>query len=179
MSGWRDSPVPEPLAGRRSAFLEAFGGVYEHSRWVAEGAWDQVSSAGRYDFGMLADVMRGIVDAAGPDLQMKLLRAHPELASLPALAGELSADSASEQRGAGLHECSPEELARLHSLNAQYRERMGFPFIVAVTGLTRSDILEALRVRSASEPATEYRTALRQVHRIAEIRLEKMASFGE
>ena len=105
---------------------------------------------------------------------MELVRAHPDLAGKAALAGALTADSTAEQAGAGLDRCSPEELAEFHALNTAYKEKFGFPFIVAVKGLTRHDILEQFRRRLENDAATELATAFEQIHKIARLRLEAL-----
>lgn len=175
MSGWEGVILPSKIAGSRETFVAALGSIYEHSPWVAEAVWQTGIAAMETDFGDLAAAMREAVDAAPEPDQLALLRAHPELASKAALAGELTASSTSEQRGAGLDQCSPEELAQIREFNDIYRDRFGFPFIIAVTGLTRSDIIIALQKRCNSDPETERSEAMRQVHKIAQIRLLALA----
>jgi 2-oxo-4-hydroxy-4-carboxy-5-ureidoimidazoline decarboxylase len=149
-------------------FVVRFGGVFEHSPWVAERA------AARRPFASVAELHAGMcaaVAAAGDAAQLGLLRAHPELASKAALAGELTADSAREQDAAGLRQCSPAELAALRRMNDAYHQRFGFPFIVAVRGLDRAGILARLEERLHRDRHTEFAEALRQVERIAALRL--------
>lgn len=166
------SPRPSTLG--RAAFVAAYGGVYEHSPWVAEAVYDAGIGTGDDAAPALAGRMAQVVDAADGDAKLALLRAHPELAGRLAVAGSLTADSTAEQASAGLDRCTPEEFAEFHALNARYTARFGFPFIVAVRGLTRQDILEAFRSRAGNDRETEFATALRQVHRIARLRLEAM-----
>jgi 2-oxo-4-hydroxy-4-carboxy-5-ureidoimidazoline decarboxylase len=152
-------------------FVARLGGVFEHSPWVAERV------AGLRPFasvGALHAAMCAAVAAAGEDAQLELLRAHPELASKAALAGKLTADSAREQDAAGLRQCSAAELGALQRMNHAYRERFGFPFIVAVRGLDRTSVLTRLEVRLGRDRASEFSEALRQVERIAALRLEAM-----
>lgn len=175
MSSWEGMILPPEVTASHETFVAAFGSIYEHSPWVAEAVWQTGIAAMETDFGDLACVMRDAVDAAPESDQLALLRAHPELASKAALAGELTRSSISEQRGAGLDQCSPEELAQIREFNDIYRDRFGFPFIIAVTGLTRSEIINALRNRCSSDPATERSEAIRQVHKIAQIRLRALA----
>ena len=111
------------------------------------------------------------VDAAGHDAQSALLRAHPELAGKLAIAGNLTAESSAEQAGAGLDACSADEFARFQMLNTRYGAAFGHPFIIAVRGLTRSDILAAFEQRATNDPETEFATALAEVHKIARLRL--------
>jgi len=158
------------------AFVAALHGIYEHSPWIAERA------APRRPFASLASLkqaLQAVVMQASRDEQLALLRAHPELAGKAAIAGELTAESTGEQAASGLNLCSPEEYAALHALNAEYNERFGFPFILAVKGptgrgLTRTAIIATFRRRLKNAHADEMAEALRQVHRIAEIRLNAL-----
>lgn len=171
---WNDIEIPGTLlAGER--FEEGFGGIYENSPWVAKAARGCESAPPR-TFGEMADRMRKAVDSAAPEARLALLRAHPELAGKAALAGELTADSLGEQRGAGLDQCSPDERSALRALNARYHDRFGFPFIIAVTGLTRRDILLALERRCEGTADDEFAQALAEVHRIAAIRLAALSA---
>ena len=110
--------------------------------------------------------------AAAPRAErLALLRGHPDLAGKAAVAGDLTAESRGEQASAGLDRCNPEEFQRLQALNAAYKEKFGFPFILAVKGLTREAILAAFEARLAGAPDAEFATALAQVDRIARLRL--------
>ncbi len=148
-------------------FLARFGPVYEASPWVAEGVWPAVEDGALDDSAALAEALRAEVDAAPREMKLALIRAHPQLASRARMAEA----SVKEQSGAGLDQCSPEEFAAFHRLNATYNDRFGFPFIVAVKGLTRADILAAFEARLANDPETEFATAIAQIHRIAGFRL--------
>jgi allantoate deiminase/N-carbamoyl-L-amino-acid hydrolase len=158
------------------AFVAALRGIYEHSPWIAERA------AGGRPFATLAalkQALQAAVTQASEGEQLSLLRAHPELAGKAAIAGELTAESTGEQAASGLDRCSPEEYALLHALNAQYKEKFGFPFILAVKGptgrgLTRAAIIETFARRLKNTRADEMPECLRQVHRIAEIRLNEL-----
>jgi 2-oxo-4-hydroxy-4-carboxy-5-ureidoimidazoline decarboxylase len=163
--------LAEANALPKAAFVAAFGGVFEHSPWVAErvAAWRPFASVAAMHAAMCAEVA-----AAGEDAQLALLRAHPELAGKAAIAGALTADSAREQDGAGLRQCTVAQLEALQRMNAQYRERFGFPFIVAVRGLDREAILARLNARLDHDRDTEFAEALRQVERIAGLRLAAM-----
>lgn len=162
-----------PSSLSRAAFVARFGGVYEHSPWVAEAVWDGGTVAD--SVGALAEAMRAAVEDAPEAARLALLRAHPDLAGRLALAGALTADSTAEQAAAGLDRCSPEELTAFQRLNTAYRARFGFPFIVAVRGLTREAILDRFGQRLGNGAAVEFRIALGEVHRIARLRLEAMA----
>lgn len=165
---------PRPSSLDRTAFVETYGGIYEHSPWVAETVYDAGVGPADDTAAALAGRMAQVVDAADGDAKLALLRAHPELAGRLAMAGSLTADSTAEQASAGLDRCTPEEFAEFHALNERYTARFGFPFIVAVRGLSRQDILDAFRSRAGNDREIEFATALQQVHRIARLRLEAM-----
>ena len=157
----------------RAGFLTRYGGVYEHSPWIAAAVWDAGRASDEAE--ALADAMAADVEAAGEAGQLDLLQAHPDLAGRLAVAGALTADSSAEQAGAGLDRCTPEEFAEFQRLNAAYKARFHFPFILAVRGHDRAGILEAFRRRLRNDRATEFREALDQVHRIARLRLIALA----
>jgi OHCU decarboxylase len=165
-----------PMALDRETFVARFGGVYEHSPWIAERAFDAGLTADAEGAEGLAGLLRAQVEAAGADRQLALLRAHPDLAGKLAVADELTAASTTEQQGAGLAACTAEEFARFQTLNEAYKERFGFPFIVAVAGHHRSEILEIFERRLGNDRDREFRQALEQVHRIAFLRLRAAAS---
>ena len=158
-------------------FVAHLGDIFEHSPWVAQRAWisrpfDSVDA--------LHAAMVAAVDAASEDEQIALIRAHPELAGKEAKAGTLTQASTGEQRGAGLDQCTAEELARLQRLNAAYQERFGFPFISAVKGRDRHQIRDAVEERLNNDQPTEFRTCLGQIAQIGRFRLDAMiASPGE
>lgn len=154
-----------------AGFVTALGGIFEHSPWIAADAANHRPFA---DLDALHTAMVAAVDAAGREAQLALIRAHPELAGKEAAAGTLTADSRGEQRGAGLDQCSPEELARLRTLNAAYRARHGFPFVIAVKGLTRRQILDAIATRLDNPTEAEFTTCLAQIARIARFRLDAL-----
>ncbi|MDQ2105999.1 2-oxo-4-hydroxy-4-carboxy-5-ureidoimidazoline decarboxylase [Azospirillum isscasi] len=156
----------------RASFVARFGGVFEHSPWVAEGAWD----AGHVpdDAEGLHAAMVAVLRAADRDRKLALLNAHPDLAGRLAMRGELTADSTAEQASAGLDRCTPEEFVRFTELNGAYKARFGFPFILAVKGRSRADILEAFESRLSNGPEEEFATALAQVERITWLRLKDL-----
>ena len=153
-------------------------GLYEHTPWIVEQAL-----TGR-PFRSLADLKHAMAQqlrAASRDAQLALIRAHPELAGKAMQAESLTAESTNEQKTAGLTRCTPEELAQLAGLNAEYARRFDFPFILAVrgprgTGLSRKEILSTFERRLHNHPDFELQEALRQIHRIAELRLND--TFG-
>ena len=160
-------------AAADDAAVALLDGVYEHSPWIARAALAQ------RPFADLAHLRRALADATragGRDAQLALLRAHPRLAGKAMVAGTLTAESTDEQARSGLTQCSPEEFARLQSLNDAYDARFGWPFILAVRGptgqgLTRGEIIETFARRLSNDPAAEFEECLRNVHRIAELRL--------
>lgn len=151
-----------------AGFTASLGAIFEHSPWIAARAWEQRPFQDRE---ALFLALQAVLAAASPEEQLQLIRSHPELAGKEAAAGTLTAASAQEQHGAGLNCCSPEELARLGQLNRAYRERFGFPFVIAVKGLGKADILAALEQRLQGERETEFRTCLEQICRIGAFRL--------
>ena len=165
--------IPQLNAASDAAALALLDGIYEHSPWIARAA------LARRPFADLAHLRRALADATragGRDAQLALLRAHPRLAGKAMVAGTLTAESTDEQTRSGLTHCSPEEFARLHALNDAYDARFGWPFILAVRGptgqgLTRAEIIETFERRLASAPEAEFEECLRNVHRIAELRL--------
>lgn len=159
-------------AGYRSRFVERFGGVYENSRWVAERAAD--ARVDMDNLSMVGDVMARCVDTAPPSRQLELIRSHPELAGNSQPGSGLSKDSTDEQASAGLHRCTTEQRERFRSLNHQYREKFSFPFVVAVRGRSRDEILKTFAKRLENERAVEIAVALREIHKIARLRLRAM-----
>ncbi len=155
----------------KATFLAAYGHIYEHSPWVAEQTWAANDPDALDTLEGLASAMAAQVDAADEAAKMKLICAHPDLAGKAALRDELTAESRSEQAGAGLDQCSAEELEEFTKLNSSYKAKFGFPFIVAVKGLGRHDILAAFRARLNHDRAQEFETALTQIHKIALLRL--------
>ena len=154
-----------------SDFVAALGAVFEHSPWVAEAvAGDRpFSSVGALHAAMVAAIGR-----AGEEPQLKLICAHPDLAGKAALAGELTAESTSEQKGAGLDRLTAEEYERFHKLNDAYKARFGFPFILAVRGHDKHSILGSFERRLKHSPEEEKAEALAQIARIGEFRLNDL-----
>jgi OHCU decarboxylase len=151
-------------------FAERFGGVYEHSPWVAERA-EAVLDGRDVDAELLANLMADCVDNASVERQLELIRAHPDLAGRAQVAGELTADSSEEQSKAGLDQCTADEFETFQSLNAAYKEKFDFPFIMAVRESTRGEILEAFAARIDNDYNAEFETALQEIHKIARLRL--------
>ena len=160
-------------ADERTAFLRTYGHLFEHSPWVVERAFEQRPFA---DAAALHAALVQVIEAASLAEQTDLARAHPELADKLAIAsGALTAESAAEQAGAGLNQLSPEQFQRFSALNAAYRARFGFPFIIAVRGQRdRTAILAALTSRVQNAPEREMATSLAEVAKIARFRLDDL-----
>ncbi|MBB3177561.1 2-oxo-4-hydroxy-4-carboxy-5-ureidoimidazoline decarboxylase [Variovorax sp. Sphag1AA] len=161
-------------AASGAEFIALLDGVYEHSPWIAERA------AKARPFRSLAHLKHALVQTvtgASREEQLGLIRAHPELAGKAMVAKSLTAESTNEQNKAGLTQCTPEEFAKIQQLNADYNAKFGFPFILAVrgprgTGLLKQEIIETFERRVHNHPDFELGEALRNIHRIAEIRLD-------
>ena len=153
-------------------FIARYGGIYEHSPWVAEQVAPFAADVGDVD--ALAALMADCVDNAAPDRQLELIRAHPDLAGKAGVAPGLTPDSTEEQASAGLDRCSPDEFERFQALNIAYHEKFGFPFVMAVRDRTRTAILEAFTERLGNSYDLEFETALVEIHKIARLRLEAM-----
>jgi beta-ureidopropionase / N-carbamoyl-L-amino-acid hydrolase len=159
-----------------ATFVEHLRGLYEHSPWIPQRAAVLRPFANAT---ALKRALQDVVNAATLDEQLGLIREHPELAGKAAVAGQLTAESTSEQAKSGLHLCSAEEFATLHRLNADYNAKFGFPFILAVKGpdgqgLTRRHIIATFTRRLKNQRADEVAECLRQIKRIAEIRLNDL-----
>ena len=165
-----------PSAMTQADFIARFGGVYEHSPWIARAVWEAGLTPAHDTGEGLAHAMAEMLEKATDEQKLALIRAHPDLAGKAALAGTLTKASTGEQAGAGLDQCTPAELARFHRLNQAYGDRFGFPFIFAVRGADRFAILAAFETRLANDRQTEFETALRQINRIARFRLEDLAN---
>jgi 2-oxo-4-hydroxy-4-carboxy-5-ureidoimidazoline decarboxylase len=155
----------------QSEFVARLGGIYEHSPWVAQRAL----AARPFDSlpALHAAMERAVRDAA-PDEQLALIRAHPELLGRLE-AAQLTQSSRLEQASAGLDGCTAQQKSRLQELNQAYREKFGFPFVVAVKGLDWGGIVERLEARLTNPREVEIATALHEIGRIARLRLESLA----
>jgi 2-oxo-4-hydroxy-4-carboxy-5-ureidoimidazoline decarboxylase len=149
----------------REQFVASLGWVFEHSPWVAERAWEMRSFAG---LSQLHAAMKQVVNGASREEQLALLRAHPDLGTR----ARISSASSEEQSGAGLDNLNSDQYQLLQRLNTEYREKFGFPFLYAVKGSTKYDILRLLEHRVNNTAGEEFREALEQVYRIALFRLQ-------
>jgi 2-oxo-4-hydroxy-4-carboxy-5-ureidoimidazoline decarboxylase len=150
----------------REQFVVTIGWVFEHSPWVAERAWEKRPFA---DLKQLLKAMTDEVSRATREEQLALLRAHPDLGTR----ARMSSASTGEQAGAGLDQLTADEYRRLHDWNTAYKKKFGFPFLYAVKGSNKYDILRALEQRLQNTPEEEFEEALKQVYRIAWFRLEQ------
>ncbi len=155
----------------RESFLGTFGGVFEHSPWVAEGAWAEAP------FDSLqclhAAMLRACLGSTR-DRQLALIKAHPDLAGKAAVAGDLTESSRDEQAGAGLDRLTAAEFARFQDLNGAYQKKFGFPFILAVRGHDKHSILASFAERLENDAAAEFRRALQEIGKIALLRLHDL-----
>lgn len=158
----------------RSDFISRFGGVFEHSPFIAERAFDAGLVAEPLTASGVHAALTEKFRSASPEERLGVLRAHPDLAGKLAIAGELTEDSRKEQAGAGLDRLSPDEHQRFTALNSAYTDKFGFPFIIAVKGLTKYDILSAFETRIGNGREQELDTACAQVEKIARLRLESL-----
>ncbi|NHN78109.1 2-oxo-4-hydroxy-4-carboxy-5-ureidoimidazoline decarboxylase [Azotobacter chroococcum] len=162
----------KPSALSREAFIETFGGVYEHSPWIAETVFAQGIGSEDDDIERLHARLAQVVRTAPRAAQLALIQAHPDLAGKAAVRGELSAASTAEQAGAGIQDCTPEEFERFERFNAAYQARFGFVFIMAVKGSNRQQILAAFEERLNHTPEQEFARALAEIDKIALFRLQ-------
>jgi N-carbamoyl-L-amino-acid hydrolase len=163
-------------AADQPTFTALLDGTYEHSPWVAAQAWLRRPPGGFGSYAALKHALATAVREAPAEQQLALIRSHPELAGKAMVSKNLTAESTNEQSKAGLADCTAEEFAKLHSLNAAYNAKFGWPFMLAVrgprgTGLSRQQIIATFERRLAGHPDFERAEALRNIHRVAEIRL--------
>lgn len=154
-------------------FVQRFGGIYEHSPWVAEQAHAELGE-GFVSLQDLQRVMAECVDNATAERQRALIRAHPDLAGKAQKSGELTADSTEEQSRAGIDQCSDEEYERFQTLNAAYKQKFEFPFVMAVRNSDRHQILDAFAARLKNDYDGEFEAALSEIHKIAALRITAM-----
>ncbi len=156
----------------RDQFVARFGGVYEHSPHFAEAVFD--AGATKRPVEEIFAAFRQAVSDAGENAQFALIRAHPDLANRVSM----SAESTSEQTGAGLGQCTIAEFQEFQRLNDEYKRKFDFPFIIAVRGLDRERILAAFKHRLGASPQAEFHMALHQIHRIAALRIQDILDTG-
>ena len=169
-------PSPSPSSQTEAEFVERFGAVYEYSPWVAARTWAGGLTAAQDTVDGLAAAMAEVLDNhASRQEQLMLIKAHPDLAGKAAARGELTDESDSEQASAGLDQCSAAELQQFHTDNDAYKAKFEFPFIMAVRGSNRFEILAAFAQRLNNDDATEFAQALKEINKIARLRLAALS----
>ena len=158
---------------KKSKFVSLFESIYEHSDWVIKSVIEDKSKLPNTS-NELRSVMKKIVNKSSDNLKLKLLRSHPELGIKKNEISSLTQSSQQEQKSAGLDQCSQEEYEEIKSLNKLYKEKFDFPFIIAVKGLNRSDIINSMKNRVNNNYEEEFSTAINEVHKIAKIRLDAL-----
>jgi 2-oxo-4-hydroxy-4-carboxy-5-ureidoimidazoline decarboxylase len=155
----------------KAAFVEKFGGIFENSPWVAEKAWEKRPFASLDDMhaGMVA-----VVKNAPAAMQLALLQSHPDLGGKEAQAGTMTASSVAEQTSVGLNALSHDEMVQISDLNAAYKKKFGFPFIIAVRMHTKEGILFEFNRRLQNDTQTELANDLQNVYIITRLRLNKL-----
>lgn len=151
----------------QKAFTEALATIFEHSPWVAEKAWQKRPFI---DLTSLYESMVEVVETASEEQQLKLICAHPDLGAK----AKMAEASVKEQAGVGLDRLTPEEYQRFHKLNQTYKDRFGFPFIIAVKNHTKDSILAAFEERIKNSPEAEMAQALSEIAKIARFRLNDL-----
>ena len=152
-----------------SEFIKVFANIFENSRWIAEELYKQKPFG---DFNELSSKMMDIFEMSSKEKKLKILNDHPDLGKKTKV-GSLTADSLKEQKNAGLDQCTKEEFNEFKKLNDAYK-KFGFPFILAVKGKSKIEILNSFRTRINSKPQIEFEEAIRQVKKIANLRLEDL-----
>lgn len=159
---------------QQDEFIAAFGGIFERSAWIAQTVWDEGISEADGEIARLHRRMCDVLFAADETRQDELIAAHPELAAPANRCNDIAVASRREQKNAGLDDMNEQEAAELAQLNRRYREKFGFPFIIAVAGLDKNAVLAALKERLAGEYDDERRNALREICVIAQRRLQQL-----
>lgn len=171
--------VKAPALLTEAQFIERFGGVYEHSAWVAERCWVKGIDSSHSSVAGLAQAMANTLLSSSDSEKLGLIKAHPDLAGRAAIKGELTSDSTDEQSSAGLDQCSQHELQQFHHLNDAYKSKFAMPFIMAVRNSNRFDILNGFKERMPNDAQQEFDRALSEINRIALLRLEAIAKSEE
>ena len=164
----------KPSQLSREAFVAAFADIYEHSPWVAEKAYDLGLDSSVDQIETLHQRMSDLLLSADHASQLALINAHPDLAGKAAVQGQLTEASTHEQAGAGIHQCTAEEFQRFTELNEAYKAKFKFPFIMAVKGSDRHQILAAFETRIHNPADVEFTCALAEINKIALFRLRQL-----
>jgi chitin deacetylase len=166
--------VERPSRMNLDRFLACYGGIFEHSPWIAERAWNLELGPAHDSAAGLHNALARMFRTATRDEKLAVLKAHPDLAGKLAAAKRLTPESTHEQASAALDALTDAERGTFESLNAQYVAKHGFPFIIAVRDNTKATILQAFHSRLSNDTATEFQTACAQVERIAALRLNDL-----
>ena len=166
----------KPINMDAKQFIDTFGGVYEHSPWVAEQVWAKGVDEQHSNPETLSEAMQQVIADTDHALLLDLINAHPDLAGKAAAKGELTPESTSEQAGAGIDQCTEEEYEQFQTFNKAYKDKFGFPFIMAVKGSNRHLILEAFVRRLPNDFDTEFRQAINEINKIARFRLDAISN---
>ena len=158
----------EKLSG--TEFTEVFGNIFENASWIAKKLYEQKPFK---NFQNLSKKMISIFDETDNENKLKILRSHPDLADKTKIAS-LTSDSNKEQNSAGLNQCTEEEFNEFKNLNLEYKNKFGFPYIIAVKGKSKSEILENFKKRIFSGKQVEFNEAIKQVKQIANLRLNEL-----
>ena len=163
-----------PSQMERAEFVAQFGGVFEHSPWIAERAFDLELGPAHDTAGGVHNALARVFRSASPQARLGVIQAHPDLAGKLAAARQLTAESAAEQGGAGLDALTDAERATFVELNQAYTDKFGFPFIIAVRDHDKASILAAFQTRLEQDGDAEFAQACQQVERIAALRLHDL-----
>ena len=155
----------------QSEFIKVFANIFENARWIAEELYKQKPFG---DFNELSSKMMNIFEISSKEKKLKILNDHPDLGNKTKV-GSLTSDSLKEQKNAGLDQCTKEEFNEFKKLNDAYK-KFGFPFILAVKDKSKIEILNNFRARINSKPQIEFEEAVRQVKKIANLRLQDLNS---
>ena len=155
----------------QTEFIKVFANIFENARWIAEELYKQKPFG---DFDELSSKMMNIFEMSSKEKKLKILNDHPDLGNRAKI-NSLTADSLKEQKNAGLDQCTKEEFSEFKKLNDSYK-KFGFPFILAVKDKSKIEILNNFRKRINSEPQVEFEEAIKQVKKIASLRLENLNS---
>ncbi len=163
-----------PSQMSRDQFISTFADIYEHSPWIAQAVFEQGITTQQDDKSALHLSMQVVLNEATDSQKLALINAHPDLAGKAAIAGELTDSSTAEQAGAGIHLCTDIEYRRFSQLNEQYKEKFNFPFIMAVKGSDRHQIIAAFEKRIHNSVKDEFNQALIEINKIALFRLNEL-----
>ena len=159
----------------KTTFMSTFAGVYEHSPWIAELAYEQGLEEAHDSVQGLSQYLASILAASSNSQKLALINAHPDLAGKAAVEGRLTAESSDEQKSAGIDQCTPEEFERFQKYNQEYKAKFDFPFIKAVKNSNRHEILAAFEARIHNDRESEFKQALTEINKIALFRLTEIA----